>query len=215
MRNLKFQNDYYYHIYNRGIVKRNIFENEKDYFNFLIRLRDLNNASIFEQRIGALKEPSSLTLKELGSFPPFTNIITYCLNPNHFHLLLKQLEEKGIEKFMHKIGTGNTNYFNKSRKRSGYLCQGKFQAVEIKSDEHLSYISSYIHGNPEIHKIAKADKWIWSSYLDYLGKRHGTLCDKNIILKGFKNIDEYREYTNEVIENSKNIKEELKKYHIE
>lgn len=215
MRKFHFQTDNFYHIYNRGVDKRLVFNDKDDYFNFLIRLRDFNNDSVFEKRILALKEPSSLIAKELGSLPHQVDIIAYCLNSNHYHLLVKQLSGKGIEKFMHKIGTGYTNYFNKKYQRSGSLFQGKFKAVHIETDEQLLYTSCYINGNAEIHKISQAAKWPWASYPDYIGRREGTLINKAIILKDFKNTEEYKKLTETIIKESGDRKEEVKKYLLE
>jgi putative transposase len=141
-------------------------------------------------------------------------LICYCLNPNHYHLLLKQIAEGGISEFMKRLG-GYTSYFNKKNKRSGSLFQGTYKSAPIKTDEQLYYTSAYINGNAEIHKMTNAEKWPYSSYQDYLGKRTGRLCNKQIILRNFKDINEYRNYTKDVIANSREIKEEMKKCQIE
>ncbi len=114
-------------------------------------------------------------------------ILSYCLMNNHFHLLIRQKSEKGITKFMRKIGTGYTNYFNKKYKRSGSLFQGKFKSVLIKENKHLLYIPIYIHLNPldfkfyewrenKIKNYKKAIEFLenyrWSSYPDYIGKNN-------------------------------------------
>ncbi len=114
---------------------------------------------------------------------------------------------------MHKLGTAYPMYFNSKYKRSGSLFQGRYKSVSVKTDEQLLYLSAYINGNAEIHKIARADKWKWSSYLDYLGKRNGVLADKKIILKEFKNAKDYQEYTKKVIKNSREIKDEMKDFY--
>jgi len=220
MPRIQFQNNYYYHIFNRGVDKRKVFCDKKDYSNFLIRLNILNNNSKFEERIyyrnkdKAKKEFNSKALELnsfLGGLPKYTNIIAYCLNPNHYHLLLKQKQENGIPIFMHKIGTGYTNYFNKRYGRSGSLFQGRYKCAPIKTDKQLLYVSAYINGNAEIHKIAKAENWPWSSYQDYLGKRNSDLINKKVILNEFENIKDYQEYTSEVIRDSSGIKEEMRK----
>ncbi|MEA3398162.1 MAG: transposase [Patescibacteria group bacterium] len=176
MRKTKFQNKYYYHIFNRGVDKRKIFASEKDYLRFLASLKEFNQIetidSLYRQdqlRRKARKETKSLRLHCNRS--SLVSFITYCFNPNHYHFLIKQIADKGIEKFMHKLGLGYTRYFNNKNNRSGSLFQGIYQAVPIKTDAQLLYVSAYINGNPEIHKISKADKWPWSSYLDYLGKQ--------------------------------------------
>ena len=88
-------------------------------------------------------------------------------------------------------------------------------AIHIKSDSYLLWLSGYINGNAEIHKIAKAEEWSWSSYRDYLALRKGTLCNKKIILSQFKDTSEYRDLVNMIIKESSQGKEELKKYFLE
>ena len=116
---------------------------------------------------------------------------------------------------MHKLGLGYTRYFNEKYNRSGSLFQGPFKAVEIKSDAQLLYLSAYINGNAEIHKISKADKWPWSSYNEYCQKfnslRKNLVSIKpNIIFNEFKSIKDYKNYVNIVIRESGQRKTILK-----
>ena len=224
---IKFQNEYYYHIYNRGVDKRDVFMDQKDYLRFLTSLREFNCMhqviSLHQLLVNRDKKPSHALAKAYdGLDDSLVSIIAYCLLPNHYHLLLKQKSEIGISKFMHKVSMGYTNYTNFKYKRSGSLFQGRFKSVPIKTDAQLLYISAYINGNPEIHKIAKADKWPWSSYQEYLGAKpnpsnafikalDGLGVLKSVILKEFENIKNYQDYVIEVIENSSEIKEEIKK----
>jgi putative transposase len=237
-----FQTQYYYHICNRGVDKREIFGDEKDYFRFLRSLREMNNQGVIESlyrqdqlrrkeketkflrlpteevkllRFSNSKLQSNSEFENRRSLTSLVEIVCYCLNPNHFHLLLKSACDKGIEKFMHKIGTGYTKYFNAKNHRSGSLFQGTYKAVEIKSEAHLSYVSSYINGNPEIHGLGRAEDWQYSSYPDFLGKRNGVMNNKNIILKEHKSIEDYRTFTMDVIKNARLIKEEFKKMQLE
>ena len=185
MRKTIFANGEFYHIYNRGVDKREVFLDEADYLRFLKNLREFNINLIREMR-AKLSELNSES--ELSSGEQLVVIIAYCLNPNHFHLILKQISEKGIEKFMHKISTGYTNYFNKKYKRSGALFQGRFKAINVDSNDDLLYLSAYVNRNYFIHgyqgEISQGD-WKYCSAIDYLGKRKGTLCDKKIILDQF------------------------------
>jgi REP element-mobilizing transposase RayT len=216
MRKIKFANNEYYHIYNRGVDKRDIFCCNENYVKFLINIRELNNKSTYEKRARDKKELSSKTL-ELSSFlslPKFVDIICYCLNRNHYHLILKQLIDKGIEKFMHKLNTSYTNYFNQKYDRSGSLFQGRYKAIHIDTNEYLLWLSGYVNGNAKIHKIAKTDNYKWCSYQDYLNKRSGSLCNKEIILDQFKNAEEYKKYVEMVIGESSKRKD-LEKYFIE
>jgi len=220
MRKIKFETGEYYHIYNRGVDKREIFSDKYDYIRFLESLKEFNDIEpVYSLYLKNMKDahfrgPASKSLEAGPLKNPLVEIIAYSLLPNHFHLLLKQKVENGISKFMHKIG-GYTLFYNKKRKRSGALFQGPFRSVHIDSEHYRDYISGYINGNPEIHKIKTADQYIWSSYQDYLGKRDGTLSRKESILNNFSSVAEYKEYVDEVIKNSKEIKEDRKKYILE
>lgn len=174
----------YYHVYNRGTDKRIIFKDEKDYQRFIKLLYLLNNKDSIEFSLATNK----LTYKEIFDFkrgPKLVSIGAYCLMPNHFHLLLKEEEEKGISIFMLKLLTGYSMYFNKKYKRAGSLFEGAFKATHLDADDYLKYIYSYIHLNPVklidhewrkkgIDDIAKAKdflyKYQYSSYLDSLKK---------------------------------------------
>jgi putative transposase len=122
---------------------------------------------------------------------PLVEIIAYCLNPNHYHFILKQIADKGIERFMHKMGTSHTKYFNKKKKRTGTLFQGRFKSAHIDSNEYLLYLSAYVNKNNFIHGYNKNDSWPYSSLADYLGKRKDKLAKKEIVLGQFKDINEY------------------------
>jgi len=221
MRKTKFKNGEYFHIYNRGTDKREIFSDRYDYIRFLESLNLFNGI----ESIGSIYELAFRKKRDVEAEPPIggsasnsenhlVEIVAYSLLPNHFHLLLKQVQENGISEFMHRIG-GYTLFYNKKYKRSGALFQGPFQSVYIDSESYLNYISAYINGNPEIHKIKKAEEYIWSSYQDYLGNRNGVLANKSIILKDFSSTNEYRKYVEEVIKNSSEIKEAKKQYLLE
>jgi putative transposase len=101
-------------------------------------------------------------IKESGTyFEPDTeerlvDVVAYCINSNHFHLLLRENKENGIATFMKKICTGYAMYFNKKNERSGILFQGRFKSVHVDSNDLLLYVSAYINCNSEIHGIEKA-----------------------------------------------------------
>src|SRR3989344_3993600 len=124
MRKKPFVTGEFYHIYNRGTDKRNIFSDKNDIDRFFQSMIEFNTI----EPIGSIYE-NSFYLNQLGSLASklrkpskkLVNFISYCLNPNHFHFLLEQVAEKGIEKFLHRLGTGYTKYFNNKHKRSGAL----------------------------------------------------------------------------------------------
>jgi putative transposase len=130
-------------------------------------------------------------------------ILAFVLMPNHFHLILKQKKTDGIAKFMQKIGTGYTMYFNKKYERVGSLFQGKFKAVLIENEAHYIHLPSYIHLNPielmnyrgstsigVVEKMKFLENYQWSSYPDYIGKKNFPgLTSRNLYLDFFQGKD--------------------------
>ncbi len=220
MRKTKFINGQYYHIYNRGVDKRNIFINRNDYERFLLCLRLLNDeegGQMLLWRDFKRTNPRAklLDFSKLNSIKkPLVEFNAYCLNPNHMHFIIKQISHAGIRKFMHKIGTSYTNYFNIKYERSGSLFQGPFKSIPIDSNEYLLYLSAYINRNYFIHGYGQ-DTWKYSSLLDYLGKRRNDLCSLEPILSQFdNNVKKYEEF---LCDNALYMKEvkETKRYLLE
>lgn len=160
----------YYHVYNRGNRKQEIFSEKKDYLGYLERLRkykDRHNISV----------------------------ICYCLMPNHIHLLLRQDADFPIYKFIHGLHTSYSMYYNRKYGKIGHLFQGRFKQKEVDKDDYLMRLSAYIHINPVAGGLVdKIEDYQWSSYLDYIGLRPGTLCDKKIVLSSIP-IEDYKRIT--------------------
>lgn len=216
MRKIRFINGEYYHIYNQGVDKRQIFKDEKDYLKFLRNLRDLNNKSFYEER---KKVIASQGFKELSSFlagmEPVVEISSYALIPNHYHFILKQVADGGIPNFMHRLGTSYTNYFNKKYDRSGSLFQGPFKGIHIDNNEYLLWLSGYVNGNIEIHKIAQAENYKWSSFKYLLGiENNEILGDTEIISSQFDKSGGFKKFVEIVIDESRKRKD-LEKYLLE
>lgn len=183
-RRVHFAEGGFYHVYNRGVEKRDTFLDKADHERFL-SLLFLGNSTepVHVQKAAPSGQGRTLTeVLNLDRGEPLVNIIAYCLMPNHFHLLIREQSEGGVSKFMQKLCTGYTMYFNKRYERTGALFQGKFKATHAESDPYLKYLFSYIHLNPiklvqsdwkevGIRDIANAeqylDKYRYSSYLDY------------------------------------------------
>ena len=154
----------------------------------------------------------SLGNSKVSQSDPLVVFIAYCLNPNHFHFVLRQNVDEGIVKFMQRLGTAYTMYFNKRNERSGSLFQGKFKSVQIDSEEHLLWVSAYINGNAQIHGlIPDAVDYQWCSYPEYLGKSKLNICDKSIIFDKFKDINDFRKASAECVRHMKE-KKDLQKY---
>lgn len=147
MRKTKFAEGEFYHLYNHGVEKRVIFNTKDDHDRFQTYLYVLNDehnarpANIFsvKNRELAFQEKRIQPLVAIGA---------YCLMPNHFHILATPLVENGIPKFMHKLQTAYSMYFNEKSSRTGRLFQGTYKAKHADTDTYLQYLYAYIHLNP-------------------------------------------------------------------
>lgn len=162
----------FYHVYNRGNSKQIIFKNESDYDRFKKLLYIANNKERF-----VMRDFDEIDVFDLERKEPLVSIGAYCLMQNHFHLLLTPAVENGIQKFMLKLGTAYSSYFNKKYDRTGSFFEGHYKARYAESDRYLKYLFSYIHLNPYkdeagIKKISEAelDTYPYSSLLEYIGK---------------------------------------------
>lgn len=121
-------------------------------------------------------------------------ILAFCLMPNHFHLLLKQIKEGGITEFVSKVTNSYTKYFNTKYTRVGPLFQGEFKSVIVEDDEQLLHLSRYIHLNPLVLYLVKnLDQYEWSSYREYVSGKKG-ICTKEEVLGFFKTPKEYEQF---------------------
>lgn len=188
-----------YHIYNRGVEKRKIFLDNQDYFRFIHDLFEFNDEAMagrFKNIRGSTSDPGVLDLEKKQDL--IVEILAFCLMPNHFHILLRQLSNDGIVKFMQKLGTGYSMYFNEKNQRVGGLFQGRFKAVLVDNESYFIYLPYYIHSNPldlimpewkekGIRDWKKASHFLesyrWSSYLDYIDKKNFP----SVISKGYLN----------------------------
>lgn len=211
----------HYHIYNRGIDRREIFSNQSDIGRFFQSMLEFNTlepiGSIYQNSFknhslggstsklnSKLKSPKDKKLVEF---------IAYCVNPNHYHFMVQQVAERGIEKFMHRLATGYTMYFNEKEKRSGSLFQGVFKSIHIDSNEYLLHLSAYVNLNDRVHQLGgEPSKLVESvsSWGEYMGKNSAGICDKDIILGQFKNVDSYKKFALSSLESIRKRKEELK-----
>lgn len=203
MRKIKFSVGEYYHIYNRGVDKRAIFLDENDVSRFFQSMEDFNQTetvgSIYEYHFAKRKLVKSGLGSEASKSKCLVDFIAYCLNQNHFHFILTPLQENGVQKFMQRLGTGYTKYFNTKHGRSGALFQGVFKAVHIKSNRQLLYVSAYVNLNDHVHQLgSEASKLVRSSIGEYTRVSNG-FCKKNIILEQFSSPNKYLQYARETL----------------
>ncbi|MEK7186958.1 MAG: transposase [Patescibacteria group bacterium] len=188
-----------YHIYNRGTDKRRIFSDMKDMKRFLTSIKEFNSI----ETIGSIRD-FQREHRESNSRHPMSGIpdglvefVAFCLNPNHFHFLLRQKKDRGIEKFMQKLGNGYTKYFNARHSRSGVLFQGKFKSSHIDSNEYLLRASVYINLNNRFD--GKSHLLSFSSWDEYMGLRSDPMCKVNIILDQFKTSVAYKSFAKDAL----------------
>lgn len=171
-----------YHVYNRGVEKRQIFMDEQDHGVFLNRLKQL------------LADPDELkgenTTEHLQSFYGTVELIAFCLMPNHFHLLLYQHDERSISEFMRALSTSYTMYFNKRHNRVGSLFQGTYKAKLIDSDQYWQHISRYIHLNPEVLGV-NIENYRYSSLRYYSKNLNTSWVSPDRVLNEFNDFEDY------------------------
>lgn len=187
-----FAAENYYHVFNRGNGKNDIFFEPQDYGIFLHRLSE----NLFpEHEIPKTGYPLDLKFKRKKLPAGAFSLICYCLMPNHFHLLVRQNSEVKISELIQKLCTGYSKYFQKKYDHVGHLFQGTFKAIHVDNESYLTWLSAYIHQNPATASIVNnLEDYPYSSYLDYIGLRDGKLCDKAPILDKFKSKEDYKKF---------------------
>ena len=154
-----FQKGSYYHVYNRGNRKSEIFLDNRDYMRFLDKIAEYKD--------------------EHG-----VKILCFCLMPNHYHLLVQQTEQTPLTKFMLALATSYSKYFNKKYNEVGRLFQERFRAIEVANDEYLLHLTKYIHLNPtKLRKDAREYKW--SSLPSYVSDTNDLVTDPSFVLEYF------------------------------
>ena len=169
-RKTKFETGGYYHAYNRGCNKGTIFRDKRN-FNYLI---------------GRLAE---------GIRKCKVSVIAYCLMPNHYHLLLRQDAEIGIDVLLQSVFTSYVKAFNKAQSRTGTLFEGPFQAKHVDSEDYLFHLCRYIHRNPvDSGLVISPSDWEFSNYQEWIEKRHGALVDLSFVRSHFTSPTDYEKF---------------------
>lgn len=217
-----------HHIYNRGVANCQICETEADYWRFMQGLclfNDVESASTILWRLE--RDRGRLTMNVLKDYitssgkdrKPLVRIMAYCVMGNHYHLLLEEIQEKGITKFMHKLGVGYVSYFNNKYDRVGGLFQNVFKNVLVDDERYLQYLLVYINvlnpaelvspnwkekGIKDVEKVLTfAEHYQFSSHPDYLGKRGSLILDKGILAKLIPKPQSYIDLVRAVLEDKK------------
>lgn len=180
---------------NRGFMKNRLYSNKADCTRFIETLNFLTyDIPIPFSQFVLLKDKSKYARAKNTS----VSVCTYCLMPNHFHIVLKQHQSAGIEHFMQRLQTSYTKYLYTKYKKRGKIFDSRFKAFLISSSEQLFHTSRYIHLNPYSSKLLKSKSAIftypYSSISEYLMPARNSICDKreiNNVLAGMS-VSEYK-----------------------
>lgn len=190
-----------YHVFNRGVASSPIFNGVRDYKRFLelIYFYRFSEANIsFSRYLDLSSDLRQEYLTKLeNESKKLLEIYSYCLMPNHFHFLIKQLVDDGIKTTFAKVQNAYAKYFNLKNKRFGPLFQSRFKAKLIERDENLLHVSRYIHLNPctsFLIEPCELTNYSWSSYPEYLSRRNKSFVNTDFILKFFSKPEKYKKF---------------------
>lgn len=190
--------DQFYHVFNRGINHQPTFLDKLEYRRARLSI-DFYRFSNLPTRLSkflTLSNDDRIKIMEnlRKENDRLVDILAFCLMPNHFHFLLKQLKDKGISKFLGNFQNSYTRYFNTKTGRDGSLFLDQFKAVLIRTDEQLTHVSRYIHLNPFTSYVVKdldsLFKYPWLSLPEYVEKE-SKICELDTIMSYFKTAKDY------------------------
>jgi len=192
----------YYHLYNRGVNRTRIYFSRDNYLHFLRKLREF----LFDESPAGSRgpaEPNAAVSASPGHTEPDqrpVQVISYCLMPNHYHLLVR-LQCDDLSNRMQSLSQAYTNAINKLMERVGPLFQGRFRAEHVDREEYLVHVSRYIHLNPvAAGMVPIPSDWEFSSYRDVVGLRETSsakrpaIPDPASLLKTFSTVAKYRDF---------------------
>ena len=190
-----------YHVLNRGNASVPIFRDKRDYQRFMDTFLYYQHKDVpirFSQLLNLNKVERETLLSNVKKKPKQIAIIVFCLMPNHFHFLLKQLEAEGIYNFIRQFINSYSHYFNLRHKRKGSLFEGRFRAVRVETEEQLLHLSRYIHLNPYssllVRDLKQLSTYPYSSSMEFLDTIDEGICQKDDILSYFPEKGDYREF---------------------
>jgi putative transposase len=200
-RRIVFASNEIYHLLNRGVAQAPIFLSSKEYSRFLSLTdfyRYANPPLSFSHYIRLPQKEREKLMDDLKrSNSLLVEIFAYCLMPNHFHFLLRQLKEKGVSTMLANLQNSYAKYFNLKHQREGPLFQSMFKAIRIETDGQFLHVSRYIHLNPctsYLVKIENLSSYPWSSFPEYLGKQPSSFINTKNILGLMGRKKEYQKF---------------------
>jgi len=198
-RNLVIATNEIYHIFNRSIAKENIFSsmtNLRKAFEIIefYRLSQTLKLSKFRVLPKQLKDEYQRKIQDKS---PLVEIYAFALMPNHYHLLLKQLQENGVSRFISNFQNSFAKVFNLKNQRDGALFQNSFKARRVETDEEFVHLSRYIHLNPItafLIKFQDLTSYPWTSFSIYKSGEKNSFVNANFLLNMFKSKKVYAQF---------------------
>ncbi|MEK7188729.1 MAG: transposase [Patescibacteria group bacterium] len=189
----------FYHVLNRGVASLPIFRKVSDYKRFLslVDYYRFSDANLSYSKFADFSSEERIKFKDKNLNNPQVEILAYCLMHNHFHFLLKQVNDNGILKFMSSLQNAYSKYFNIKTDRNGPLSQGRFKAIWIENEEILLHISRYIHLNPSTSYLVNSENltsYKWFSLPEYIGGVQSLFINTGLILNTAGGIKNYKKF---------------------
>lgn len=200
-----------YHCYNRSIAKENIFSSKVnlrkaleivEYYRFPQRIR------LSQYKILSIEAKENY-LSSMANSLPYVEIYAFSFMPNHFHFLLRQIQDGGISKFISNSQNSFAKWFNLKNDREGSLFQNIFKAKRVESNEEFIHIARYIHLNHVTSYLIEFNKLFnfpWCSFQEYINKTR-SLININPILELFGSKDKFIKFHADQVDYQRKLKE--------
>ncbi|KKP62769.1 MAG: hypothetical protein UR56_C0005G0015 [Candidatus Roizmanbacteria bacterium GW2011_GWC2_34_23] len=201
----------FYHIFNRTIANQPIFDNISN-LKKIIRIVDYYQ---YKQKIKLSKFyslPNRIKneyREEAHEKLPLVEIFSFAFMPNHYHFLLRQLQDKGIARFISDVQNSFAKNFNLVNDRNGSLFQSGFKSRRIAYEEDFYHISRYIHLNPVTSNIIKFNELLdypYTSLSMYSNTNLNKFINVEYLLNHFKNLNSYIEFLENQVEYQQKLK---------
>jgi putative transposase len=211
---VQFTTNEFYHVYNRGVDKQIVFQDQRD-FQRAIDLIDYYRYDHPPVKYSVLVQLPQVErrhlLQKLGEDGNvLVDIVAFCFMPNHYHLLLCQRRDRGVTRFAGIWQDSLVRYINTRHDRVGPLFQGSFRAVHVIGDAQLLHLSRYIHLNPYASSVVKhpssLKRYPWSSLPTYLSGG-ASFCHTDPVMDQFASRDVYHNFVFDRADYQRSLKE--------
>jgi len=202
----------YYHLYNKSIADERIFANLEN----LAKILEITDYYRFNQRIRLSKffelpkTAQQIYIKEIQKTTPIIDIYSFSFMPNHFHFVVKQLQNDGILKFVSNIQNSYAKYFDLKNNREGSLFLSSFKYKRIIKEEQFFHVCRYVHLNPVTSYIIdfkQLTNYPYNSYSCYLNSSLNRFVNRELIMNFFKTNDRFVKFHQNQVDYQRKLKE--------